>query len=450
MKIDKDWKKNIKLLGKDGFEKSEMIRLGFWKPDAKSFSLDEEQKKLLKLYELQAQKNQHLNELNQKLKDAKDLEQQIEKIREIRIKRSRANRAIRQEAKNREKKSRSEELEIIKNSKPQFLGKGVSQGLNFENHNISKLKKRKLPVFLDIKDISKAYNVSTKFLNWLCYHKDVSETDHYHRFKVPKRNGTFRDISSPKDYLRWMQGSLKKDIFEKLPLTKSATAYKKGGSVINNASPHLNKKVVVKMDLKDFFFSISFARVRGYIHSLGYSSGIATVLALICCDCQREIIDYKGKKYFVAKSRRRLQQGAITSPILSNLIATHMDKRISALIKSCDQDASYTRYADDLAISFNENFSEKILSLINKIIKEEGFYINPQKFKVMRDPTEKIITGIKCNGSDLSLPKRYIKELRAEIFNCYKTQKKLSHSILSKINYVTYTNPKQVSKLGLK
>ena len=450
MKIDKDWKKNIELLGKDGFEKSEMIRLGFWKPDAKNFSLDEEEKKLFKLYELQAQKNEHLNELNKRLKDAEDLEKQIEKIREIRIKRSRASRAIRLEAKNREKKSRSAELEIIKNSKPQYLGKGVSQGLNFENHNISKLKKRKLPVLLDIRDISKAYNVSTKFLNWLCFHKDVSETDHYHRFKVPKRNGAFRDISSPKDYLRWMQCRLKKDIFEKLPLTKSATAYKKGGCVIKNASPHLNKKVVVKMDLKDFFFSISFARVRGYLHSLGYSSGIATVLALICCDCQREIIDYKGKKYFVAKSRRRLQQGAITSPILSNLIATNMDKRILSLIKSCDHDASYTRYADDLAISFNENFSEKILSLINKIIKEEGFYVNPQKFKVMREPTEKIITGIKCNGSELKLPKKYIRELRAEIYNAKRKSQPLSFSTKGKINYVADINSKQVDKLGLK
>ena len=421
MKIDKDWKKNIELLGKDGFEKSEMIRLGFWKPDAKNFSLDEEEKKLFKLYELQAQKNEHLNELNKRLKDAEDLEKQIEKIREIRIKRSRASRAIRLEAKNREKKSRAAELEIIKNSKPPYLGKGVSQGLNFENHNISKLKKRKLPVFLDIKDISKAYNVSTKFLNWLCFHKDVSETDHYHRFKVPKRNGTFRDISSPKDYLRWMQCRLKKDIFEKLPLTKSATAYKKGGSVINNASPHLNKKVVVKMDLKDFFFSISFARVRGYMHSLGYSSGIATVLALICCDCQREIIDYKGKKYFVAKSRRRLQQGAITSPILSNLIATHMDKRISALIKSCDQDASYTRYADDITFSTNaENPPIRaLLAAVNQIVTEEGFEVHPQKTKVMRKGSCKEVTGIVVNEYS-NVSRRRVRSFRAYLHHVSK------------------------------
>ena len=128
MKIDKDWKKNIELLGKDGFEKSEMIRLGFWKPDAKNFSLDEEEKKLFKLYELQAQKNEHLNELNKRLKDAEDLEKQIEKIREIRIKRSRASRAIRLEAKNREKKSRAEELKIIKNSKAVITATKILEG----------------------------------------------------------------------------------------------------------------------------------------------------------------------------------------------------------------------------------------------------------------------------------------------------------------------------------
>ena len=90
------------------------------------------------------------------------------------------------------------------------------------------------------------------------------------------------------------------------------------------------------------------------------------------------------KNYFVAKSRRRIQQGAITSPILSNLIATHMDKRISALIKSCDQDASYTRYADDMTFSTRNKDTLFIFpELVSNIIKSlfgNRISINRSKF----------------------------------------------------------------------
>ncbi len=450
MKIDKDWRKKIDKLGKDAYERLEMLRLGFWKPNFDKENIAEEEKKLLKLYKDRAEKDKELEEWNKELKEAKDIEEQIEKIRAARILKSKEKRFIRKQEKDRRKVASALVRTERKNIHPPFLGSGVSSGLNFENLNLSRLKKRKLPILNDLRDFAEASFVSTKFLTWLCYHKDVSETDHYHRFKIPKRNGGLREISSPKNYLRWMQNRIKRDILEKLPMNNLATAYKKGGSIINNAIPHLKKQVVVKIDLKDFFFSISFSRVRGYFHSLGYSSGMATIFALICCDCQREIIDYKGKKYYVAKSRRRLKQGALTSPILSNLIAQNMDNRISKLVKACDPEASYTRYADDIAISVNSNFSEKILGLVNKIIKEEGFYVNPHKFKVMREPQEKIITGIKCNGSTLNLPRKYIKNLRAEIYNAYKKNNVLSSSIMGKINYVGHINPEQVAKLGLK
>ena len=61
----------------------------------------------------------------------------------------------------------------------------------------------------------------------------------------------------------------------------------------------------------------------------------------------------------MAQTGRRLQQGAITSPLLSNLIAQKLDSRIIGASKAIDKTAKYTRYADDLAISFNKNFSDK-------------------------------------------------------------------------------------------
>ena len=103
------------------------------------------------------------------------------------------------------------------------------------------------------------------------------------------------------------------------------------------------------MDLKDFFPSITFPRVRGLFHSMGYSSGIASVLALLCTDSEKEI-EFESKKQYVSVGPRVLPQGAPTSPAISNLLASQLDKRIRGYLKFIDNKWSYTRYADDLVL----------------------------------------------------------------------------------------------------
>jgi hypothetical protein len=68
----------------------------------------------------------------------------------------------------------------------------------------------------------------------------------------------------------------------------------------------------------------------------------------------------------------------------------------------------------------------------------------------LREPQEKIIPLIECKGSTQNLPRTFIKNLRAEIYNAYKKNNVLSSSIMGKINYVGHINPEQVAKLGLK
>lgn len=449
MSIDKNWKETIDELGKDAFEKSEMIRLGFWKPELNSKNFKEEHERLLALFRQRASETQKLTDCDAHLKEAEDIQKQIEKIRAKRIKKSQAKRKIQKEEYLRTKQEKKDLLVKKNNLTPGFLGKGVSGKLNFSNEDKHKLNKNDLPSFKNLGEFASTTKVSTRFLTWLCYHKEVSEVDHYHRFKIPKRNGQLREISSPKPYLRWMQKWIKRNILEKVPVNDSAKAYRVGKSIKDNAIEHINKKVLLKIDLKDFFFSIEFPTVRWFFHDLGYSYGMATIFALICCDCPREVITYEGKHYYIATAARRLNQGAITSPILSNLIGGLLDKRLSKFVQSCDKDASYTRYADDLAFSFNTGFTEKTYSIIRKIIQEEGYEINPGKLKVMRDPIEKIITGIKCNGDQIRLPKKYIKKLRAEIYNAKKNSEELSTSVLGKINYVANINQNQLKKLNI-
>ena len=289
MKVDKDWKIKIDNLGKDHFERIEMLRLGFWKPE-KNIDTAKEQKVLEELYQKVSNHKKDVNLINKELERVNIIEKQISEVRSLRIKRSQNSRALRKKQKLKDKSLQLQKYADLKNEYPLYVGKGISSGLNFKNHNTNKLKKNQLPIIHKVSDLANEVGVKGGFIRWLCFHKEVANFDHYERFKIKKRNGNLREISSPKPYLRWMQKWIKRNILEKVPVNDSAKAYRVGKSIKDNAIEHINKKVLLKIDLKDFFFSIEFPTVRWFFHDLGYSYGMATIFALICCDCPREVI----------------------------------------------------------------------------------------------------------------------------------------------------------------
>src|SRR5205085_9758671 len=106
-----------------------------------------------------------------------------------------------------------------------------------------------------------------------------------------------------------------------------------GRSTLTNAVVHTNPRVVLKMDIKDFFPTVTLPRVKGVFRKAGYREQIATLLALLCTEAPREIVEHQGKSYYVALAPRCLPQGAPTSPGLTNALCLHMDNRIAALAK---------------------------------------------------------------------------------------------------------------------
>ena len=84
MKVDKDWKIKIDNLGKDHFERIEMLRLGFWKPEnEKNIDKAKEQKNLDELYLKVSQHNQKVNEINKELNKVDIIEKQISEVRSL-------------------------------------------------------------------------------------------------------------------------------------------------------------------------------------------------------------------------------------------------------------------------------------------------------------------------------------------------------------------------------
>src|SRR4029077_457180 len=141
-------------------------------------------------------------------------------------------------------------------------------------------------------------------------------------------------------------------------------------SILSNAAAHANPKLVVKMDIKDFFPTITLPRVKGVFRKAGYREQVATLLALLCTESPREIVTHEGQTYYVALGPRCLPQGAPTSPALTNTLCLRLDRRLARLAGKLG--FRYTRHGDDLTFSLPANHAGEpgigtLLGLVRRI-----------------------------------------------------------------------------------
>ena len=424
IKLNPNWKQRISQIGKRAFEFEEMLRLGFIKPetDEEKEKTEKVKKKLATENELLIIKEQELKEIGEEIKDAKNTEKILAEIKQKRIKESKKIRAERKAAK--ELKQTKDRLADKKRRlvTPPFLGKRVSGKLNYQDGNVRLLKKSNLPLIEDMQDLSDYLEIDLGQVSWLAYHREVSKVDHYNRFRIPKRSGNERIISAPKNYLKDAQSWINTEILEKIEPEKEATAFRRNKNILDNAVPHSDQGTVVRVDLADFFSTITFPRVRGLFSSLGYNSGVSSVLALLSTDSDRREIIYESEKWFVSQGPRKLPQGASTSPALSNLIARNLDRRIRGYLNYLEDEWIYTRYADDLVLSHPEKSVDvgRLLTYLGRVIHDEGFKVNHKKTVIMRAPHRQMITGLVLNENGPRVPKKYLKLVRAMLHNADK------------------------------
>ncbi|WP_414150580.1 retron Ec67 family RNA-directed DNA polymerase/endonuclease [Acetobacterium carbinolicum] len=260
-------------------------------------------------------------------------------------------------------------------------------------------------------DLARILNVPIKKLTYILYKANVDNL--YSSFEIPKKNGEPRKINAPADELKDIQRKLAKVLWEHQQLINKTKhkknnishAFQEEKSIITNAIVHKNKRYVLNLDLKDFFDSIHFGRVKGFFeknNDFKVSTEVATVIAQLSC--------YKGQ----------LPQGAPTSPILTNLICNILDYRISKIAKKYRLD--YTRYADDLTFSTNnrsflsvyEDFSTKI----SQEILSAGFSVNESKTSLQFRDSKQVVTGLIVNKR-INVDRNYYKKTRAMAHSLY-------------------------------
>ncbi len=278
-----------------------------------------------------------------------------------------------------------------------------------------------LPVIEKPLDVAKLIEVTIPQLRWLTFHRDDATMVHYERFTIPKRSGGERAIWAPRPILKHAQRTILREIVERLPIHGAAHGFVPGRSILTNATIHTDSQIVIKMDLKDFFPSVTFPRVKGIFRNAGYREQIATLLALLCTESPREVMDIDGTTHYVALGPRCLPQGAPTSPAITNTLCLSLDRRMAGLAESLGW--RYTRYADDLTFSLPTTHDGhpkigNLLGGVKMIISDEGFTLNPKKTRIMRKGSKQSVTGLIVNGDARPrVPRETRRKLRAAIHN---------------------------------
>jgi retron-type reverse transcriptase len=294
-----------------------------------------------------------------------------------------------------------------------FLGRGVSGPLGERVSDEAKLTTSGMPLLSTPADLARALGLAVPRLRWLAFHTDVASRVHYVSFTIPKKSGGVRTLSAPHRTLAAAQQWIRTEVVRRLPVEAPAHGFLAGRSIVSNAEQHSQRAVVVNMDLEDFFPSITFPRVRSVFQRAGYSPAVATILALLCTECPRKVVEYDGRRYHVAVGPRGLPQGASTSPGLSNQVARRLDRRLRGLAAKLG--LTYTRYADDLTFSGGPDFATRVgyvMARVRHIARDEGFIVNEKKSRVMRRNSAQRVTGLVVNDG-LGIGRKEVRRLRS-------------------------------------
>ena len=317
-----------------------------------------------------------------------------------------------------------------------FLGDGIfwsdSLGVDFFDpfEREERRKDNDVPELETVEDLVEALkeavpDLDVPKLRWFCYHRDVAEVTHYRTFAIPKKSGGKRYISAPMPQLKAMQDWIMRKILLRMPVHEAAHGFVPERSIITNAAVHRDPEFVLSMDLKDFFPTLTFRRVKGIFRSMGYLEGIATILALLCTEAPRQAMKLQDpetkedKWVHVAVGPRCLPQGSPASPMLTNLASLRLDRRLTGFAQK--HGLRFSRYADDLTLSAPKGATHKtewLQNIVTKIVESEGFHVHPTKTKVMGRGDRQEVTGLVVNED---MPPRVPSEtkdmLRAAIHN---------------------------------
>ena len=255
-------------------------------------------------------------------------------------------------------------------------------------------KETKVPFIMNTYHLSNILGIK-----WKNFKNIISNSDKlYYDFKISKKAGGKRTISMPNKELLIVQKKIQEKILNNITIHDNAYGFVKNRSIIDNAKKHLNKQMILNIDLKDFFPSIHRGRVFYIFKNICKYDNDTSY-------CLTKLTTYKNS----------VPQGAPTSPSISNIVAFMLDVRLSKIADKFN--INYTRYADDITFSGKqESINNSLLKIVNEVIEECGFNINKKKTRFASYAGRQEVTGLIVNNNKISIPIDYIKKIRQELY----------------------------------
>jgi len=354
---------------------------------------------------------------------------------------------------------------------------------------------------------------------------DISELDlyklsqkdnleRYERFYIKKKNGNYREILAPCEKLKTIQKIILSLFYERQKIADKGVlqstfsfGFEKNRTHIDNAKQHLNQKVIINLDIQDFFPSITYDKVFNAVYNIIYASKITEKETRLYpkyilenksvisgnFNENRKIISFISN---ICTFNNQLPVGAPTSPFISNVVLFPIDEEINYFLKMgfkeiipsknklaalrlrkftkdtflinyWNIELKYTRYIDDITISskvfLDKNKLKYIKNGIKYILDRRGFSIQTKKTRTMSSGRRnKNVTGVIVSDR-INAPRKFRTTVRAMLHNWEKfgieiasqkfiEKEKLDNDFLKvlkgRIDYLIQIDNKSGSKYG--
>lgn len=263
------------------------------------------------------------------------------------------------------------------------------------------------------------------------YHSPFESTNSPRPFQRKPFIQKSRCIDNPTDILKKVQSLINVKLLRKVDLPDHVFGGRKGCSVIQNAKEHVGSKVLVTIDVKQFFPSINNLEVYSvWVHMLGCSPRVAALLTRL------------------TTFERRLPQGAPTSTALANLVLLSCDASIRTFC--AERGIRYTSWVDDLA--FSGKNARAVIRIAAEALRQRRLRISRGKVKIMSAGNRQVLMGLVVNKR-LGVTKEYRQATRSAIHKLRTGHispdeiPAYLRSIRGKIAYIDQTNSCQAAKL---
>ncbi|MCH7345388.1 reverse transcriptase family protein [Pelomonas sp. CA6] len=304
---------------------------------------------------------------------------------------------------------------------PELLQEAVKQ-----SRRLAQRHPQPLPVLLTLCHLAKRTGVPYSSLRAYVSRQAVEP---YRRFRIRKRSGGVRRICVPEPTLGAIQTWIAEHILQRAQVHRASHAFKKGDSIVRCAEQHSGARWLVKMDIADFFGSVSEIDVHRVFVGLGYNPLVSFELARICTELPSRSDKYALSSWQCRYARRgipaygqqyigRLPQGAPSSPMLANLTMVATDQKLEEIALKAG--LLYTRYSDDLTFStagdFDKGRAYGLIEEVAAVLKSRGLFPNRAKTVIVHPGARRLVLGLLVDGDAPRLTRVFRDRLRQHLY----------------------------------